>query len=261
MKRLSREALAYIVVLLTGIIVVIAGILFRGNARLILLSVGSAFLATALVTLFIQLSLGNPFKEIVGDITRSSDTLTQKLNIAVQVLESSTAIGMVSAYSSRSEFPTDDILNLMRVAEHEISLLAYAMAFLPEYPETLSILMDRAKVGCSIRILLGKPKCKSVKGRNIEESTEGDISSRIETSLVRLNPLLEFPNVEIRLHDTPLYASIYRFDGNMIVTPQLYGKRGASAPVFQFLDKERGIFPKYLTHFDDIWSISEKYFM
>lgn len=113
-------------------------------------------------------------------------------------------------------------------------------------------------VGCQIRILLAEPNAEFVKKRNEEEKGEGSIESRVRTSLTRLNPVLDVNNIEIRLHDTPLYCSIYRFDSEMFVTPHLYGIRGAAAPLLCFKEIDRGIFSKYEMHFQEIWKIAKR---
>ncbi|WP_164472879.1 hypothetical protein [Cohnella candidum] len=105
--------------------------------------------------------------------------------------------------------------------------------------------------------MLGDPKSNAVKERNLEEKFEGSISSRIETSLARLSSLKNNKSIEIRLHCSPLYCSLYRFDDELFVTPHLYGLRGKSAPLFLFKRTEEGLFYSYEKHFDDIWGTAE----
>lgn len=63
-------------------------------------------------------------------------------------------------------------------------------------------------------------------------------------------------NLHIKLHDTPLYASIYRFGDTMLVTPQLYGTRGAKAPLMRIIktDNDSSIYDSYNLYFDEVWN-------
>jgi hypothetical protein len=52
-----------------------------------------------------------------------------------------------------------------------------------------------------------------------------------ELSLAYLDEAIGIPGVELRLHTTTLYNSIYRFDGDMLVNAHAYGSPAAQSPV------------------------------
>jgi hypothetical protein len=62
-------------------------------------------------------------------------------------------------------------------------------------------------------------------------------------------------NVEIRLHRTVLYNSIYRADQQMLVNQHTYGIPAAQAPVFCLSDADSGeMAALYLDSFERIWA-------
>lgn len=144
-------------------------------------------------------------------------------------------------------------------SQNNIDILGYAVAFLTDHPDFINSLRKKTNSGCCVRILLGDPNGKCIKSRNLEEKNEGSIPSRIATSLSRLSVLMKEGKVEVRIHNTPLYCSIYRFDDNLLVSTHLYGIKGSSAPLFLYeKTKDDSLFNTYMKHFEDIWEQSKK---
>ena len=59
---------------------------------------------------------------------------------------------------------------------------------------------------------------------------------------------------EIRLHDTPLYNSIYRFDDDMLVNAHVYGILAAYTPVLRLRRVDGAYFSTYLESFERVWA-------
>ena len=60
--------------------------------------------------------------------------------------------------------------------------------------------------------------------------------------------------MEIRLHRTVLYNSLYRADDDLLVNPHVYGVSAAFAPVLHLRRQgESEIFGTYLANFDRVW--------
>jgi hypothetical protein len=60
--------------------------------------------------------------------------------------------------------------------------------------------------------------------------------------------------VQLRVHDTVLYNSIYRFDDQMIVNTHLFGKPGAHAPALHLRRLSAGdMFTTYEDSFTSVW--------
>ena len=61
--------------------------------------------------------------------------------------------------------------------------------------------------------------------------------------------------VEIRLHGTVLYNSIYRADNQLMVNQHTYGIPAAQAPVFCLCDADGGeMAAPYLDSFERVWA-------
>ena len=61
-------------------------------------------------------------------------------------------------------------------------------------------------------------------------------------------------NIEIRLHRTVLYNSIYRADGQFLVNQHTYGIPAAQAPVFCLCDADGEMAALYLESFERVWA-------
>jgi hypothetical protein len=68
------------------------------------------------------------------------------------------------------------------------------------------------------------------------------------------------PTVEIRLHTTVLYNSIYRADDEMLVNPHVYGTAAAQAPVLHLQrhgDGDGDLFGTYADSFERVWTAAK----
>jgi hypothetical protein len=62
------------------------------------------------------------------------------------------------------------------------------------------------------------------------------------------------PNIEIRLHRTTLYNSIYRADDQLLVNQHAYGVHASHAPVFCLNGAEHGdMAAAYVASFKRVW--------
>ena len=70
-------------------------------------------------------------------------------------------------------------------------------------------------------------------------------------------PLGTVQNIEIRLHRTVLYNSIYRADGQFLINQHTYGIPAAEAPAFCLCDPGGGeMAALYLDSFERVWASS-----
>jgi hypothetical protein len=58
----------------------------------------------------------------------------------------------------------------------------------------------------------------------------------------------------VRLHDTPLYNSIYRFDDDMLVNTHVYGILAAWTPVLLLRRIDGSYFATYTESFERVWA-------
>jgi DNA-binding transcriptional regulator YdaS (Cro superfamily) len=160
-----------------------------------------------------------------------------------------------TAYPHRSAAPPDAWLRLFERAEHQIDVLAYSALFLAENADTLRVLQDKARDGVRIRLALGDPDGTQVARRGAEEGVDGIMQMRIRNTLILCRPLTSEPGVRLRLHDTVLYASIYRADDELLVNPHVYGCPASYAPVLHLIrTADDGMATTYLDSFERVWA-------
>lgn len=167
-----------------------------------------------------------------------------------------TGCGLVAMYPHRWAVPHSTWRRLFRTAKHEIDILAYSGLFLAEDAGILRVIADRATAGVRVRILLGDPDDPHVTDRGTEEGIGTDVmAARIRNALTLYRPLRTVKGVEVRLHHSPLYASIYRADTDLMVNTHIYGTPAAQAPVLHFrATKDGGPASAYLDGFEHVWS-------
>jgi hypothetical protein len=170
------------------------------------------------------------------------------------------AIGpeVYATYSHRASVPRDVWRQLFEKAQHEIGILVYSGLFIAEDVELLRVLGDKAQAGVSVRILLGDPDSAHVTQRGDEEGIHEAMAAKIRNAIVLYRPLLEH-GVEIRLHDTVLYNSIYRADDEMLINQHVHGIAAAYAPVLHLRrqgdsEEDSDVLATYIASFERVWS-------
>jgi hypothetical protein len=158
-------------------------------------------------------------------------------------------------YPHRWAIPRDVWLHFFESAEREIGVLAYSALFLAEDAGLLGIIAHQANCGVRVRIALGDPDSACVARRGQEEGIGDAMASKVRNALTLYRPLMASTNVEIRLHQTVLYNSIYRADGQLFVNQHAYGVPASHAPVFCFREFESSdMIVTYLDSFETVWS-------
>jgi hypothetical protein len=160
-----------------------------------------------------------------------------------------------AVYPHRWAIPHDVWHQFFGSAEREIAMLAYSGLFLAEDVGLLGLFADKARAGVGVRITLGDPDSSQVAERTAEEGIDDAMASKIRNALMLCRPLLDVANVEIRMHRTALYNSLYRADDELLVNQHAYGIPAANAPVFYLRSKDTsGMFGSYADSFERIWS-------
>ena len=161
-------------------------------------------------------------------------------------------LGMIHPH--RWAVPREVWVRLFGSAEHEIAILAYGALFLAEDAEILRILADKGRAGVTVRIALGDPDGAHVAERGEEEGIGDAMAAKIRNALTLYRPLASVENIEIRLHQTVLYSSIYRADDEILVNQHTYGIPAAQAPVFCLSSAGGDMTGLYLDSFDRVWA-------
>jgi transcriptional regulator with XRE-family HTH domain len=162
---------------------------------------------------------------------------------------------LVRVYPDRGSVPRGSWHQLLGGAREEISILVHAGLFIAEDPVTRRLLADQAREGVRVRMMLGDPLSALVAKRGEEEGIgAGTVAAKIRNALSFLRPLAQEGLIEIRLHDTTLYNSIYRADDQVLVNAHVYGNTAACAPVLHLRKVSGGnLVTVYLECTERVW--------
>jgi hypothetical protein len=165
--------------------------------------------------------------------------------------------GLIGVFPHRCEVPQPLWRSLLRQAQEQIDVLAYAALFLAEdNPQLVSTLAAKAD-HAAVRLLLGDPASTKVAERGKEEELFDGMASRIRTTLLHLRPLADIPGIAVHLHETTLYNSIFRFDDEMLVNNHVYGGPAYRSPVMHLRRTPGcGLFDTYASSFEAVWRTS-----
>jgi hypothetical protein len=162
-------------------------------------------------------------------------------------------------YPHRWTIPRDVWTRFFESAEQEIGILAYSALFLAEDAGLLGIIEDKARNGVRVRFALGDPDSACVALRGQEEGIGNAMAAKVRNALTHYRLLTKSDNVEIRLHQTVLYNSIYRADSQILVNQHAYGLPASHAPVFCFRGSEGGnMLAVYTDSFEKIWATAKQ---
>lgn len=94
------------------------------------------------------------------------------------------------------------------------------------------LLADQGRAGVRVQMLLGDPSSALTARRGEEEGIgSATVGAKIRNALSFLRPMVEEGLIEVRLHDTTLYNSLFRADDEVLVNAHVYGSTAACAPV------------------------------
>jgi transcriptional regulator with XRE-family HTH domain len=165
---------------------------------------------------------------------------------------------IVAVYPYRRAVPRDAWGHLFGQAEQEIGILAYSCYFLAEDAGLRQLIAEKAESGARVRILLGDPESPFVLQRGQSEGIGDTMPAKVRSAIAMFRPLGSVENIEIRLHGTILYNSIFRADDQLFVNTHIYGVMANNAPFFHLRKIPGGaIAATYLESFERVWSDAE----
>ncbi|WP_308066884.1 XRE family transcriptional regulator [Microtetraspora sp. AC03309] len=161
---------------------------------------------------------------------------------------------IVTVYPHRWAVPRDAWGRLFTQAKNEIGVLVYSGLFLADDAGIVRMLGEKAGAGVRVRILLGDPDSPEVAQRGADEGIDGGMAAKIRNALVLYQPIRRLAGVEIRLHRTVLYNSIYRGDDQFLVNTHVYGVPAGNAPVLHLRKVlGGGMVATYADSFERVW--------
>jgi len=162
---------------------------------------------------------------------------------------------ILTVYPHRWTVPRDTWGRLFGEAEEDIGILVYSGFFLADDPGMLAMFRKKAAAGVRVRILIGDPDSAEVLERSQAEGIDDALVGKIRNVISLFKPLRAQDGVEIRLHSTPLYNSMYWADDELLVNTHVYGAVASLAPVMHLRRIAGGdLVTTYLDSFEKVWA-------
>lgn len=162
---------------------------------------------------------------------------------------------LVELYPDRASVPRETWIQLLTSAREHIDVIVFSGTFYAQtQPRIARMLAGRAAVGAKVRLCFGDPTSQAVAIRDREEGIGDTLGHKIRSSLTYYRELIDVEGVEVRLHGTTLYASMFRYDDELLVNPHAYGEAGSANPVLHLRRVDGGtLFDHYTTSFQRVW--------
>ena len=162
---------------------------------------------------------------------------------------------VVTVYPHRWAVPNEVWRRFYDGAERNIGVLVYSGLFLAESTGLLPLFVRKAEGGVNVRLLFGDPDSAEVALHGDEIGLGEAMAARVRNALVLAEPLRQVDNIEIRLHRTTLYNSVYVADDQVLVNSQVYGVPAQNAPVLHLRRVAGGdMVSTYLGSFERVWA-------
>lgn len=157
----------------------------------------------------------------------------------------------------RSDVPQTVWRELFHDATESIDILVYGGTFLFDAVAKFTKALTHAAKhnDVKVRILIGNPASRAVKIRGIEEDIDDSLADRCDMTLKRFKDV-DPTNIDIRLHDTSLYTSMFRADDTLIANHHLYGSPASDNPCFIVeADQHPDLWVSYEEAFERVWKL------
>jgi hypothetical protein len=109
-----------------------------------------------------------------------------------------------------------------------------------------------------VRLCFGEPSSESVAARDREEGIGGTLAAKIRSALTYYREIATSGQIEIRLHSCTLYASLFRYDDDIIVNPHVWGEPASANPALHLRRLDGGqVAAAYMAAFDRVWDTAK----
>jgi hypothetical protein len=122
-------------------------------------------------------------------------------------------------------------------------------------PRVARLLAQAAGRGVEVRLCFGDPSSEAVAIRDREENLGNTLAAKIRSALTYYRPLVEVDGCEVRLHATTLYASLFRYDDEILVNPHAFGEPASANPTLHLRRLDGGtVADHYIDSFERVWA-------
>lgn len=161
---------------------------------------------------------------------------------------------LVGTHQNRASVPRETWLALLKEAQEQIDVLVFSGTFFAQSnPHVAKMLAERAADGVQVRLCFGDPSGQAAAIRGREEGIGDTLAAKIRASLTYYRTLLPEARCEVRLHDTTLYNSLFRYDDNLLVNPHVFGQPASANPLLHLKRVDAtGWFDNYAQSFEAV---------
>lgn len=192
---------------------------------------------------------------------RLRDRASERLGVPVAVLwpEADAPMSgmgeLVGLYTMRTEVSPSTIRSLSASASRHIDVLAYAGLWLWDtVPGFADMLATRIAEGVEVRVCLGDPDSPAVLQRGQEEGIGANLAARCRLATEYARVIASAEPTALRWSGATLYASILRFDDDVLVNVHLWGNPAGASPVLCFRRRgDGGVAGNVIRSFDRVW--------
>ncbi|MEU9099139.1 XRE family transcriptional regulator [Streptomyces sp. NPDC048361] len=167
---------------------------------------------------------------------------------------------LVHSYPYRSACPSTVWTDLVERAGSDILLAGYTNYFFwSQVPAFEALVRRKAESGCRVRFLLGDPDGEVTRQREAVEDVALTVSTRIRITQEHLARLGAVDGLEARFSApgdavNHVSLSVFRFDGDALVTPHLARLVGHDSPLLHLRRHgPGGMFDRFAEHAEELW--------
>jgi hypothetical protein len=130
--------------------------------------------------------------------------------------------------------------------------------FAQAQPRVARMLADAAGRGVRVRMCFGDPASDAVAIRDREEGIAGTLAAKIRSALTYYRGIAASGDIEVRLHSCTLYASMFRYDDEILVNPHAFGEAGSANPVLHLRRLDGGqVAAHYMDSYERVWDTAK----
>jgi hypothetical protein len=162
---------------------------------------------------------------------------------------------LVGLYTTRAEVSPATIGSLLAGSSVQIDLLAYSALWLWDSVKGFADALSAKTVdGVEVRVCLGDPDSEAVRLRGHEEGVGEGLAGRCRLAATYAAPLCLINHDAVRQTGATLYASILRFDDDLLLNTHLWGNPAVDSPVLHLRRRgDRGVFANAVRSFERVW--------
>jgi transcriptional regulator with XRE-family HTH domain len=166
---------------------------------------------------------------------------------------------LVRLYPDRASVPRETWMRLADESREDICILVFSGTFYAQtQPKIARMIAAATGRGVRVRLCFGDPDSDAVAIRDREEGINGTLAAKIRSSLTYYRELAASGECEVRLHSCTLYASLFRYDDEIMVNPHAWGEPSSANPVLHLRRLDGGqVAVHYMASFDRVWETAK----